>query len=76
MCTVYRLSVTPENIVVHNRNNRGHFLQHCAAAALICTAHLLYSYAELLHNKELMERRSKKEIALITLQPMCIEQKV
>ncbi len=73
MCTVYRLSVTPENIVVHNR---GHFLQHCAAAALIYTAQLLYSYAELLHNKELMERRSKKEIALITLQAMCIVQKV
>jgi hypothetical protein len=36
MCTVYRLSVTPENIVVHNKHDRGHSLQHCASATLIC----------------------------------------
>ena len=27
MCNEYRLSVTPEKIVVQNRDNRGHFLQ-------------------------------------------------
>ncbi len=36
MCNEYRLSVTPENIVVHKRNNRGHSLQHCAAAVVHC----------------------------------------
>jgi hypothetical protein len=30
MCTEYRLSVTQENIVVHDRNFRGHFLQQYA----------------------------------------------
>jgi hypothetical protein len=62
MCTEYRLSVTPGNIVVHDRNNTGHFLQQCA---LVCTNR--YSYAELLHNKELMERMSKKGIALVNI---------
>jgi hypothetical protein len=37
LCTVYRLSVTPENIVVQDKNNRRHFQQQCAEGALICT---------------------------------------
>jgi hypothetical protein len=32
-----------------------------------CYALHHYSYAELLHNKELMERRSKKEMALMNI---------
>jgi hypothetical protein len=35
-----RLPVTPKNIVVHNRNDRGHFLLHCATAPLICTTQI------------------------------------
>jgi hypothetical protein len=61
MCTEYRLSVTPENIVVHDMNNRGHFLQQYA---LVSTTTL---QAELLNNKESMERRSKKGIALMNI---------
>jgi hypothetical protein len=38
--TEYRLSVTPEKIVVQDKNNRGHFLQQCAAGALICNTSL------------------------------------
>jgi len=34
MCTEYRLSVTPEKIVVQDRDNRGHFLQQWAAGCL------------------------------------------
>ena len=41
MCTKYRLSVTPENIVIQDKNNRGNFLQQCAGGALICTTLLL-----------------------------------
>jgi hypothetical protein len=33
-----------------------------------------YSYAELLHSKKVIERGSKKGIALMTLQAMCIVQ--
>jgi hypothetical protein len=33
MFTEYRLSVTPEKIVVQDRDNRGHFLQQRAAGA-------------------------------------------
>jgi hypothetical protein len=40
MCTEYRLSVTPEKIVVQDRDNRGHFLQWWAAGAMVCTASL------------------------------------
>jgi hypothetical protein len=38
--TLDRLYVTPENIVVHNKHNRGHSQQHCAKAALICDSQL------------------------------------
>jgi hypothetical protein len=38
MCTEYRLSVTPEKIVVQDRDNIGHFLQQWAAGAYIYTA--------------------------------------
>jgi hypothetical protein len=41
---------------------------------LLCYALHSYSYAELLQSKELIERESKKGIALITLQAMCIVQ--
>jgi hypothetical protein len=51
------MSVTPEKIVVQDRDNRGHFLQWGYAL-------LHYSYAELLHNKELKERKGKKGVTL------------
>jgi hypothetical protein len=62
MRTEYRLSVTPEKIVVQDRDNRGHFLY----SGLQVHGHALhhYSYAELLHNKKLRERKSKKGITL------------
>jgi hypothetical protein len=40
MCTEYRLSVTPEKIVVQDKINRGHFLQQCAMGAQICSTSL------------------------------------
>jgi hypothetical protein len=63
MCTEYRLSVTPEKIVVQDRDNRGHFLQWCAAGAWVYALHH-YSYAVLLHNKKIKEKKGKKGIAL------------
>ncbi len=33
MCTEYRLSVTPEKILVQDKDNRGHFLQQWAMGA-------------------------------------------
>jgi hypothetical protein len=38
--TLDRLYVTPENIVVHNKHNRGYSQEHCARAALICASQL------------------------------------
>jgi hypothetical protein len=62
MCTEYRLSETPEKIVVQDRDNRGHFLQWWLQVPGYALHH--YSYAELLHNKKLRERKGKKGIAL------------
>jgi hypothetical protein len=53
MCTEDRLSVTPEKIVVQDKDNRGHFLQQWAAGAFHRYALHYYSYAELLHNKKI-----------------------
>ncbi len=62
MCTEYRLSVNPEKIVVQDRNNRGHFLQ----GELQVPGYALHhnSYAVLLHNKKIREKKGKKGIAL------------
>jgi hypothetical protein len=64
MCTEYRLSVTPEKIVVQDRDNRGHFLQWWAAGAWICTASLQLCRIDTYSNKKLRERKGKKGIAL------------
>jgi len=62
MCTEYRQSVTPENIVVRYRNNRGTLYNNVPQVPWYALHR--YSYAELLHNKKLRERKSKKGIAL------------
>ncbi len=68
MCTEDRLSVTPEKIVVQDKDNRGHFLQQWAAGAFHRYALHYYSYAELLQEtRKFMERRSKKGITLMNI---------
>ncbi len=63
--TADSLSVTPGNFVVHNKNNRGHSLQHCATVDLICATQLLLCrIAE--------EKGNKNCLVLLTLQAMCI----
>jgi hypothetical protein len=54
--------VNPEKIVVQDRDNRGHFLQWWEQVPRYALNH--YSYAELLHNKKLREKKGKKGIAL------------
>ena len=52
MCTEYRLSVTPEGTFYNGGLQvPGYALHH-------------YSYAELLHNKKIREKKGKKGIAL------------
>ncbi len=65
MCTEYRQSVSPENIVVRYRNNRGTLYNNVPQVPWYALHR--NSYAELLRNKELMERRSKKGIALMNI---------
>ncbi len=62
MCTEYRLSVTPEKIVIQDRDNRGTFYNGGLQVPGYALHH--YSYAELLHNKKLREKKGKKGIAL------------
>jgi hypothetical protein len=63
MFIVDRLSVTPENIVVHNKRNRG-TLNNIVPWMPWYLLHS-YSYSELLHSKELIGKGNKKGIALI-----------
>ena len=62
MCIEYRLSVTPEKIVVQAGTTKGTFYNSGPQVPTYTLNH--YSYAELLHNKKLMERGSKKGITL------------
>jgi hypothetical protein len=64
MCTVYRLSVTPENIVVHNKQDRGHSLYNIN----LCLSYFDMRYKTTAMqsyciNKELIERGNRKVFA-------------
>ncbi len=72
MCLVYRLSVTSENIVVHNKHDNGQSLQHCGSVSLICATQ--HSYAELMHKQGIDRKREQERLCLITLHAMCIAQ--
>ncbi len=63
MCTEYRLSVTPEKIVFKTRTTGGTFYNNVQRVPRYALHH--YSYAELLLNKKLMGRGSKKAIAIM-----------
>jgi hypothetical protein len=67
MCTEDRLSVTPEKIVVQDKDNRGHFLQQWAAGAFHRYALHYYSYAELLHNKKFRGKEKQERITLMNI---------